>query len=480
MSTSADPAPADASKQPPSTRPAERVNWLPVVVLAAALALDAGSVALVNAALPAIGADLSIGDTDLQWAMTSYAVTFAGFLLFGGRAADVLGRRLVFAIGLGLFTAAALGAAIAPTSEVLMSARALQGVGAALSGPASLALLTELFPEGPRRNRALAVYTSVGASSFSAGVVIGGVLTDFFDWRAVFAFNVVVGLGVLATVRAVLPKGTRQRQSLDLAGAAAVTGGLLLAVYGLSQAGHTGWTDPMTLGALVLAVVLLVAFVVWEGRARNPLLSLSIFRQPPIKAATIAAAVFFTAVLGVLFFAPLYLQGMLGYTPLQSGLAILPMGVIVVGSANFAGRVMARVGVRPLLVVGLALIAAGVVLWALTPLDGTYWLHVFPAIAVMSVGQGVAFAALTAASLTGVPQEGHGVAGGLNVTAQQLGGSVGVAALVTLAASVGPTGGGAESVLIGYHTAYLAAAGLVLLGAAVIAVLLRGERRRRA
>ncbi|MFC6092808.1 MFS transporter [Saccharothrix lopnurensis] len=471
MSTHVDPVDTTTRKPEP-----DNPRWLAVVVLAAALALDTSSVAVVNAALPVIGRELNIGSTGLQWAMTSYAVTFAGFLLFGGRAADVLGRRRVFTIGVGLFTAATVVAAVAPAAEVLMVARALQGVGAALSGPASLALLTELFPEGPRRNRALAVYTSVGASSFSAGVVIGGVLTDLFSWRAVFVFNLLIGAAVLLAVRSVLPAGRRKPEKLDVGGAGAVTGGLLLAVLGLSQAGHSGWTDPLTVAPLVLAAVLLVGFVRWERRVANPLLRLGIFRIPAVSAATVAAVAFFTAVLAVLFFAPLYLQGLLGYTPMQSGLAILPMGVTVVVSSNIAGRVMARTGQRPLLITGLLLIAAGVGLWAVTPLDGAYWPHVFPAVFVMSIGQGVAFAGLTAASLTGVPQHEHGVAGGLNVTAQQLGGSVGVAALVTLAATVSTSGEPAD-VLAGYHAAYLAAIAVIVVGVAVIAVLLRGARR---
>ncbi|MGM1065543.1 MFS transporter [Saccharothrix sp. Mg75] len=470
MSTHVDPV------DTPTPRDDGNPRWIAVVVLAAALALDTSSVAVVNAALPVIGQDLGIGSSGLQWTMTSYAVTFAGFLLFGGRAADVLGRRRVFTAGVGLFTVATVVAAVAPVAEVLMVARALQGVGAALSGPASLALLTELFPEGPRRNKALAVYTSVGASSFSAGVVIGGVLTDLFSWRAVFVFNVLIGLAVLAAVKSVLPAGSRNREPLDVIGATAVTGGLLLAVLGLSQASHGSWTDAMTLGPLALSAALLVGFVWWELRARDPLLQLSIFRLPAVSAATIAAVVFFTAVLAVLFFAPLYLQGLLGYTPLQSGLAILPMGITVVLSANVAGRVMARVGQRPLLITGLLLIAAGTGLWAVTPLDGGYWLDVFPAVLVMSVGQGVAFAGLTAASLTGVPQHEHGVAGALNVTAQQLGGSVGVAALVTLSATVGATGEPGD-VLAGYHAAYLAAIAVIVVGIGFIAFLTRGARR---
>ncbi|WP_409494326.1 DHA2 family efflux MFS transporter permease subunit [Amycolatopsis sp. cmx-11-12] len=458
----------------PDLREARR-RRLAIVVLAAALALDAGGVAVVNAALPAIGQDLGIDNADLQWTMTSYAVTFAGFLLFGGRAADVLGRRRVFILGVGLFTAATVLAAAAPTAGILMLARALQGVGAALSGPASLALVTEMFPEGAARNRALAVYTSVGASSFSAGVVIGGVLTDFFSWRAVFVFNLIIGIGVLMAVRPVIPRSEGNREPLDIVGATIVTSGLLLAVFGLSRAGHAGWDDMWTLSSLVISAVLLSAFVIWEVRTANPLLDLAIFRKATVSAATVAAVAFFTAVLAVLFFAPLYLQGLLGYSPLQSGLAILPMGVVVVLSSTMAGRVMDRVGLRRLLITGLLLIAAGVALWALTPLGGSYWAHVLPAVVVMSIGQGIAFAGMTAASLTGVPQGEHGVAGGLNVTAQQLGGSVGVAALVTFAASVGSTET-PVSTLAGYHAAYYAAVVLLLVSSGGIAALLRRTR----
>ncbi|APU13576.1 MULTISPECIES: MFS transporter [Actinoalloteichus] len=452
----------------------DRRRWLAVVVLAAALALDSGGVAVVNAALPAIGADLSITDTTLQWMMTSYALTFAGFLLFGGRAADVLGRRYVFALGVAIFCIAAVGAALAPNAELLMVARGLQGIGAALSGPASLALVTQLFPAGPERYKALAVYTSVGASSFSAGVVIGGVLTDVFNWRSVFVFNLLIGVAVLAAVRSVLPKGTRRRLSLDVPGAAAVTLGLLFAVFGLTRASEEGW-DGLTLGALAAAAVMLVGFVIWERRIAQPLLPMDLLRVPAVRAATVTAVVFFTAVLGVLFFAPLYLQGLLGYTPMQSGLAILPMGILVIISTNISGRLMVRVGQRNLMITGLLLLAVGMVLWARTPLDGGYWLDVFPAVAVMSIGQGTAFAALTAGSLTGVPQHQHGVAGGFNVTAQQLGGSIGVALLVTAASVLSP-GTDPESVLGGYHVGYLVAMGLLVFGAVLVAVLLRGER----
>lgn len=382
-----------------------RRHWAALVILAAALALDASSVAVINPALPQISHDLSMGEATLQWVMTSYAIAFAGFLLLGGRIADVLGRRRIFAVGVGLFAVSALVAAIAPDTPTLIAARAGQGLGAALSGPASLALVTQIFPEGSLRNRAFAIYTSVAASSFSTGLVLGGVLTSALGWRSVFALSVVIGGGVLMGVRVFLPASTRRQQPLDVPGAIGATAGLALAVYGVNRASMAGWAAPDVIATIIVAGLLLVAFVLWEWRARDAMLPLSIFRSGPVRAATLAAIAFFTPLLGMLFFAPLYLQGLLGYSPLESGAAIVPMGVLVIAAANIAGRIMSRVGQRPLIIAGLLLIAVGVgVLWAHVPLHGSYWAAVLPGVAVMSVGQGLAFAAMTAASMTGVPQ----------------------------------------------------------------------------
>jgi EmrB/QacA subfamily drug resistance transporter len=447
-----------------------RRQWAALVILAAALALDAGSVAVINPALPEIGRAFSMSEATLQWVVTSYAIAFAGFLLLGGRVADVLGRRRVFATGVGLFAVSAVVAATAPDTAVLIAARAGQGLGAALSGPASLALVTQLFPEGAMRNRALAIYTSVGASSFSTGLIIGGVLTSAFGWRSAFVLSTVIGAGVLCGVRSLLPASSRQSQSLDLVGAVAATAGLALAVYGVSRASTVGWAAPDVIATLAVAVFLLTVFVLWEGRAAHPMLPLSIFRSAPVRAATLCAVAFFTPLLGMLFFAPLYMEGLLRYSPLESGAAIVPMGVLVIISANIAGRLIAKVGQRPLIVVGLLLIAVGVgILWARVPLHGDYWSDILPGVAVMSVGQGLAFAAMTAASMTGVPQSQHGVASGFNVTAQQIGGSIGVAALVTVAHSV-TSGTSPADLLTGYHAAFMIGGCAAAVGAIVIAL----------
>jgi MFS family permease len=239
---------------------------LALLVLGGSIALDVSALALLNAALPLIGEDFGISTAMLQWTMTSYAVTFAGFLLLGGRAADVLGRRRMFAIGVGLFVAAAFAGAFAPGIVVLIIARAVQGIGAALTGPAALALLTEVFPAGPGRDRAFAVFGSIGAASFSGGLIFGGVLTDLLSWRAVFLLSGLFGLVVLAATRAALPPSVRHPHSLDLAGAALVTGGMVLAVFGIGRGPENGWSDPVTIGSLVVAAVLLAGFLVRERR----------------------------------------------------------------------------------------------------------------------------------------------------------------------------------------------------------------------
>lgn len=291
-----------------AVKPALRPG-LALGVLAGALALDVSGLGVLNAALPSVGARFDLDETTLQWVMTAYAVTFAGFLLVGGRLADVLGRRRVFEVGVALFTVSALVGALAPDTAVLLGARAAQGIGAALSGPAALALLTETFPAGPARNRAFSVYAAVGAASFSGGVLLGGVLTQFFGWRSVLWFSVLLGLAVLAATRAGLPGGAGHSGRLDLPGAITGTLGLTLLVVGVSSDGATAW---IVLGA---AVAFLVLFLVREHRTADPVLPLGLFRIRSVRAASLAAFLQYMGSVGLLFFAPLYLQGMLDYSP---------------------------------------------------------------------------------------------------------------------------------------------------------------------
>lgn len=460
----------DSSSAAPDSPIPESRRWLSLSVLAGALALDLSGLSVLNSALPKLGNAFDLENNVLQWTMTSYAVTFAGFLLLAGKAADVLGRRRMFGLGILLFTVAALGAAVAPNISVLIIARAVQGIGAALSGPAALALLTEIFPEGPARNHAFSIYAATGAASASGGIILGGVLTDYLGWRSVFVFSVAFGAVVLAGVRSALPPSVRQPQKIDLVGAAAVTLGLLLVVFGVSRAGQTGWSDASVLGSLVASAVLLAVFAVWELRTPEPLLTFGIFRLPSVRSAGLAAFAQYTASLGILFFAPLYLQDVLHYSPLRSGFAVLPLSLCVVVTSNFfTGRLLAKVGQRVLLVAGLVVIGLGIATWAWSPAENAhYWGQLLPGLAVMGVGIGFVFPAMTTASLTGVPQSQHGVAGAVNVAAQQIGGSVGVAALVVIAGTSATSSD--KSTVSGYHTAYLVAAAVSVAAALVIAV----------
>lgn len=427
-------------------------------VLAGALALDVSGLGVLNAALPSVGERFDLSDTTLQWVMTAYAVTFAGFLLIGGRLADVLGRRRVFEAGTALFTLSALVGAAAPDIGVLLGARAVQGIGAALSGPAALALLTQTFPAGPARNRAFGVYAAVGAASFSGGVLLGGVLTQFLGWRSVLWFSVLLGVAVLAVTRIGLPDGAGHRGRLDLPGAVSGTLGLTLLVVGASSDGATRWI------VLVAAVVLLVAFVLRERSTAEPVLPLGLFRLAPVRAASLAAFLQYMASVGMLFFAPLYLQGMLDYSPFESGIALVPMSAAVFLTANFAtGKLLARYSPHTLMAVGLVLIGVGTGLWLGTPHDGNYLLQVFPGLVLSGIGQGLNFPSMTSAALAGVQPEQHGVAGAVNVVTQQIGASVGVAVMVLVAAT-------RDDQLAGYHLAYVVAAVACLLGAAVIAL----------
>uniref|UniRef100_UPI003F49A4F2 MFS transporter n=1 Tax=Nonomuraea bangladeshensis TaxID=404385 RepID=UPI003F49A4F2 len=442
---------------------------LALAVLAGALALDLSGLAVLNAALPVIEDQFGLDGSTLQWAMTAYAVAFAGFLLFAGRLADAYGRRLIFAVGVALFSIAAIAGALAPNFPALIITRAVQGVGAALSGPAALALLMQVFPEGPARNRALSIYAAVGAASFSGGMLLGGGLTQAFGWRSVLVFSTVFGLVVLGATRAWLPRSQGHRGSLDLPGVVSVTLGLVLMVFAVSRGGQTGWNEAGTLGALAAAVISLAVFVLWERHAREPLLPLTILRIAPVGAAALTAFLQYASSVGLLFFAPLYLQGVLGYSPMLSGLAVIPMSLTVFLTANFlTGRLLGRLGTRPLMIAGLVLMGAGPLLWLWTPLDGVYWLHALPGLILSGIGQGLAFPAMTSAALTGVDQRQHSVAGALNVVAQQTGASLGVAVLVMIAAAA--TGNGEADVMSGYHMAYLAAAIACLTGALLIAM----------
>lgn len=432
---------------------------LGLTVVAAAVGLDASNVGVVNTALPRIQDALHISTPTLQWIVTAYAVAFAGLLLFGGRLADVLSRRLVFATGLGVFALGAVGAAVAPGIVPLIVARAVQGIGGALSMPASTALLFDIFPAGPARNKALGIFTSIASGSFSGGLVFGGLLTGALGWRSVFVFTAVIACLALAGTRIALPPGTTHRRSLDLPGAVAVTAGLALVVFAVSHGADAGWSAASTVITLVLGVLLLVAFLVREATAAEPLLPLGILRSVPVFSATVTAFVSFAGVIGVVFFTPLYMQDMLEFTPIESALALLALTVAVFGAATPTAKLLTRgVSKQKLMIAGLLLIFLGLASFIDTPLTGSYWLHLFPGLLVVGAGVGMSGASATAAGLGEVARHQQGIAGAVNATAKQVGAGIGTAALVAIVAAV-TVNRTPSAVLSGYHVAYLTAAG---------------------
>jgi MFS family permease len=454
---------------------AGRGRWVALAVVSAATALDVAGFAVANTAMPDIGRALSMGPSALSWIMTAYALAFGGFLLLGGRAADVLGRRRILLAGLAVFGAGSALAALAPTSGLLIGGRALQGLGAALSGPPALAMIAAIFPDARERAKAMGIYVAISASSFSGALIFGGLMTSAAGWRSAFVALLAIAATATAVGARVLPAGgDRSPGSLDLPGAALITTGLMALVYGVSRAEHAGFASAGVLLPVGAALVLLTGFVVRERTAADPLLPLGLLRVRTVRAATVAGFVFYATMVGLLFFAPLYLQGLRGWSPIESGLAVAPMGVTVAATTSVSARLLERLGQRATLVLGLLAMAAGLVTWQLVGLHTGYFTVMLPAIVVQSFGQTLAYTAMMSAALSGVDPERHGVAGAVNITAQQVGSGLGTAVLAAVAATAGGTG--AAGVLAGYHAGMATAVGIGLAGAVLAAVMLRPAR----
>jgi EmrB/QacA subfamily drug resistance transporter len=462
-------------------------RWLTLLVLSAALLMDVLDFSIVNVALPEMQRDLGFSMQGLQWVVSAYALTLGGFLLLGGRAADLLGRRRVFLAGLALFTLAALVGGFAQTPEVLIAARAAQGLGAAMSVPAALSIITATFPEGPERNRALGVWSAVGAGGVAAGVILGGVLTETAGWRWVFWINVPVGLAAIALTPALIregrarvaPDGARGLAGLDLPGAVSVTAGLLVLVYTLSNAGSAGFASPGTLGGLAFALILLAAFVSIESRARNPLVPLGIFRSRTLAGANLGAIVVMGVYGAVFLLLSLYMQQVLGYPALATGFAFLPMALAGAAASAFLGpRLVTRFGARSVLVTGMVVMTVAFGLLARVLTGGTYAGDLLLATLLLAVGGGVAITAFTAGAVEGVGNEEQGVASGLVNTSFQVGVALGIAVLLTVAAArteaVG--GGGPEALAAlaaGFRYSFFASAVITAVGALVVFLVMR-------
>ncbi|MBX9393422.1 MFS transporter [Streptomyces sp. TRM72054] len=440
------------------------VRYAPLAVLSAAAGLDAGGVAVLNSALPSMGAQFGTSAQNLSWAVTGYALAFAGLLLCGGALADRLRRRRVLVWGLVIVAAGAVLAFMAPVFWMVVAGRVLQGAGAAITMPAATALLTSVYPSGPVRSRALGVFSAAQAGCYGAGLVLGGVVTSAFGWRWVFALQALAAvLTAVAAVRC-LPLGTQPHgRRLDLTGAGALVTTIVLIVLSADMASRPG-------GGLLAGVILAAAAAagyLWWRRSRTRggdavLLDRGLLKVRGVRTAAVVASVFYFCVTGSLFLLPLYLQQVRGMSPAASGLAILPVSFAVAAAALLAGRLMKTYGPRLLLASGILLTAGGVLLWCTAGMHSPYSGAVLVGLVVTGVGQGLAFPAITAIGLRDVPEQAHGIASAVTITALQIGSGIGPTVLAGIAQAVGTAGHTTVS-LPGHHLAYAAAAGLLLL-----------------
>ena len=441
--------------------PAETRRWLGLAVLCSAFFMVILDVAIVNVALPSIAADLDFSPRSLQWVVSAYALTFGGLLLLGGRAADVLGQRRTFAAGVAVFALASLLAGLAWSPSVLIAARALQGIGAASMTPAALSILMTTFAEGAERNKALGAWGAVGASGGTIGLLIGGALTQTVGWTWIFLLNVPIGATVLVLTPVLLEKRppAAAKQRFDLAGASSVTAALSLLVYAVVDAPAAGWGSLQTVSLLAISALLLATFAVVERRAAAPLLPFRLFRVGVVLGSNVSSALFGAAIFGMFFVITLYLQRVLGYSPLEAGLAWLALSVPALLASAGGAALVTRIGPRLPLVTGLSIVTVGLWLLSRLPHDARYLDDVLPALAVSGLGVGLAFVTLSIGALEGVTEPDSGLASGLVNATQQIGGALGVAILSTVALSAGF----ADALLVA--SAFAAAGGLFALWA---------------
>jgi EmrB/QacA subfamily drug resistance transporter len=455
-----------------STRATSR--WPLLAVLAVAQLMVILDISAVNVALPDMASDLSIGRADIGWAITSYSLIFGSLLLLGGRAADVLGRRRVFLTGLSVFTVASLASALATGATTLFAARAGQGLGAAMLSPAALSIIMTAFSEGRERTRALGVWGAVGGAGAAIGMLLGGTLTELVDWRAIFFINLPVGLVLAAGARKIVPADVvpPRWRGLDLRGAALATVSLGALVYAISQASSAGWASTQTLGIGAAGLAGLIAFAALELRTAQPLLRVQRLADRAVGGGFLMMLTASAVLFGSFLLTSLYMQIVLGTGPMETGLAFLPMAVATAAGAHIGSQVVRHAGVRIPLAGAFAVAAGGLLLLAGVDADGSYVTDVLPGMLITGVGLGVALVGVAVSVLTGAPDDETGMLSGLNTTGHEIGGSLGIAVLVTIAtAATGGAGAPASTTALatGLGDAYLAAG--ILAGAASLLAL---------
>jgi EmrB/QacA subfamily drug resistance transporter len=464
----------------------DRRRWYTLALVVAAQFMVVLDVAIVNVALPSIKTDLGFTQESLQWVITAYAIIFGGTLLLGGRMSDLLGRRRLFMAGLVIFTTASLLNGLAWSEGSLITFRAIQGLGAALLSPAALSILTTTFEEGRERNLALGVWGAASGSGGAAGVLLGGVLTSAFGWSWIFFVNIPVGvlLLVLAPVLVRESRAVLNHRHFDAAGAAAITSGLMLLVYAMTRATQHGWATATTIGLLAASAALIVAFVVIEVRSKAPLLPMRIFRLRTLAASNATSLLVAAALFSQFFLLTLYMQQVLHYSALKTGIAYIPLTLSIVLVSAVAQGLVTRVGIRPVLPVGLLLSSAAIVLYARLPVDGHYFWDLFPAFLLSGIGLALSFVPMVIGGLTGVKQSDAGVASGLFNTSQQIGGAIGVAVATTIATTfttrfvddhAGSSLLGGHALTHGFEIAFYVLAALMLLGAVIAATFIESK-----
>ena len=465
-----------------------RNPWLVLVVVCMAQFMVILDATIVNVALPSIQADLGMSEADLQWVVNAYALTFGGFLLLGGRAGDLAGRKLVFLVGVVIFSAASLLCGIAPTSEFLIVFRGAQGLGAALIAPAALSIITTTFAEGQERTKAMGVWAAIAVGGGAVGLVLGGMLTDWLSWPWIFFVNVPVGIVVFAAAWRLVPesKDEREHKSFDLAGAVTVTAGLLALVYGIVKAQEKGWTSLHTGGFFAAAILLIAAFLVIEKRSAEPLVRLSIFRIATVRSANATMFLVAAGLFAMFFFNTLYLQRVLGYSALEAGLAFLPFTAGIIIGAGLSQGLVPKLGAREVPLIGMPLAITGLLLFTRLEPGGSYLIDFLPGVMLASIGMGLTFVPVTLIATSGISNDDAGLASGLFNTSQQIGGALGLAILSTLAVNrtentLASAGGQpspadqAQALVNGFHIAYIG--GATMIAVAWLALLLLLKRR---
>ena len=453
----------------------DRRKWLALALLSAVQFMVVLDIAIVNVALPSIQVDLGFSQENLQWVISAYALVFGGFLLLGGRAADLLGRRRIFLAGTIVFTISSLLAGLAWSEASLIGARAFQGLGAAVITPAALSILSTTFVEGRERNIALGVWGAVGGFGAAAGVLMGGVLTDALSWEWIFFVNIPVGLTALV-LAPILLKESRDAsvKSFDALGAVLVTSGLSSLVYAITQAATDGWLAGKTVAFFTASIVLLLGFVAWEVRHPEPLMRFGILRTKTVTGANVAGFILGTATFSLFLMLTLYMQQVLGYSPMKTGVAYLAVAGTAIFTSAIAAQLVTRIGVKPVLVVGMTSLTAGLVYFTQVSVGGSYLADLLPGFLLIAVGLGFSFVPISIAALAGIQPAEAGLASGLINTSQQIGGALGIAALSTIATSrtEDAIAGGstqAAALVSGFHGAFLA--GVILAAIGIVAAL---------